>query len=572
MSHCGDFKSIRTQYLTPMPGSVITIGACSATDITITNPSLVLTVDAVTPVGASGSLSGSNLVHGVIVLSGGSLAFSLTFPEAATIATAMGHPASAGKAVEFKITNNTIFNATLALAGPSVSFMPATPPVLKPGCTINGTFVFTDAVSGVYYISNGCFMLHSQLSDVPATSITHTTMNSWLNQSVATGASPAFLALAVSGTAVSTGPTSGALTVAGGAGLAKTVYLGESLYMTNATLPALLLSSTIDSATATDGGLVLAGGLGMAKTLRAASAVLSSTVDSSTNLNDGGLILSGGVSVAKSVHALDIHAVATTESASLTEGCMVLNGGLGVAKAIRSTNLILSSTVDSSTSLNDGSFVTPGGASVAKSLHALDIHAVATTDSASITEGCMVLNGGLGVAKTAHTLSLVVNSTVDSTGTSDGSLIVAGGLGLAKKLYVGASSLYIGTNQFVYTTTTQALTFTTTMWTGDSAGTFKVSKAGNQVNITWPTVKKAGNTASSTIATTTDGSIPSSYRPTAETLKFSVACIADSVTALGILALDTNGALVISSSSGGAFANNSPNEVGLLAGGVGFCV
>jgi hypothetical protein len=136
----------------------------------------------------------------------------------------------------------------------------------------------------------------------------------------------------------------GSLTVSGGAGIAKKVFLGSTLGVTGATT----LSNTTDATSASAGGcLTVLGGAGIAKkvflgsTLDVAGATtLSNTTDATSASAGGCLTVLGGAGIAKKVFlgsTLDVAGATTLSNATdatsaSAGGCLTVLGGAGIAK------------------------------------------------------------------------------------------------------------------------------------------------------------------------------------------------------------------------------------------------
>lgn len=123
----------------------------------------------------------------------------------------------------------------------------------------------------------------------------------------------------------STSPTTGALTVEGGAGVLGDVYVGGIVAIEDDTN-----STAID-----EGALVVAGGAGIAKDVYVGGAV---TIEDDTNSNDidnGALIVAGGAGIAKDVNIGGITTIQDeTNSTAIDNGALVVSGGVGIGQDI----------------------------------------------------------------------------------------------------------------------------------------------------------------------------------------------------------------------------------------------
>ncbi len=288
----------------------------------------------------------------------------------------------------------------------------------------------------------------------------------------------------------STSSTTGAFTVAGGVGIAKKLYVGDDLNVTDATsiggtltvTGASTLSSTLDvtglvnlnnvadAESSTTGALVVDGGVGIAKKL-----FVGDTLDVTNNSTLGGTLTVTGASTLS--NTLDVTGLVNlnnvTDSESATTGALVVDGGVGIAKKLYvgdDLNVTDSVTVGGATLLSDTLTVT--GASTLSS--SLDVTGLVNlnnvTDAESSTTGALVVDGGVGIAKklfVGDTLDVTSNSTLggtltvtgastlsstldvtglvnlnnvtDAESSTTGALVVDGGVGIAKKLFIGGT-------------------------------------------------------------------------------------------------------------------------------------
>jgi hypothetical protein len=288
--------------------------------------------------------------------------------------------------------------------------------------------------------------------------------------------------LNVAGTTDSGSPSTGAMTVAGGVGIALDVQVGGSITVGDD----VYVNGTSNSTSTTTGALVVIGGVGVGG-----------------NANVG-----GSVDVTGSVTAAQGEISSTTDSSSTTTGALVVIGGVGIGKTLNvgtnanvGGNLVVSSTADvqgttNSTGVNSGALVVAGGVGVGLNLNVGGSAAVSgaasvasTTDSSSTTTGALTVAGGLGVAKTlnvgtnanvggnlvvtgttTHTGSVAVNATTASSSTTTGALTVAGGVGIQGAVNVGGNVSLGGTTTMVGAVTADgALTVDGALTLGASA-------------------------------------------------------------------------------------------------------
>jgi hypothetical protein len=268
----------------------------------------------------------------------------------------------------------------------------------------------------------------------------------------------------------STSPTTGAVTIAGGLGVAKNIYVGGLNVTVN----------TTDATTTTSGALQVSGGVGIVKdvwiggTLNVGTDLIvtgditsiggtvnfvNTTVSTSTST--GALVVSGGVGIGGALYTGGIATfVNSTVSTSSITGAVVITGGLGVSGDMFSSGLVRITNSTQSTSPITGAFKVAGGAGIVKNLNvggdtdltgsltiggtissSGSLSVTDTTDSTSPTTGSVVISGGAGIMKALH-----VGSTIESTSSSLGGLVLQGGLGVAKNVSLGGNLLFDGVN------------------------------------------------------------------------------------------------------------------------------
>ena len=256
----------------------------------------------------------------------------------------------------------------------------------------------------------------------------------------------------------SSSSTTGALTVAGGVGIAKNLYVENDVYM---------------------GTLSLRDGIGNYKYINNNSGVIFL---SDTSYVDGTLGTTGKVTIYD-----------TTESANTNSGSLIVNGGAGIAKnlyvggtiygsfsgSISTTSLTLTDTTDSA-STNSGALQVRGGAGIAKNLYVgsmlysttAEINRSGTSEQLTVANGTEQLklhmhrlatysDGRAGIYMvsggtapklyigshpngSSYLSDIIIPKTTEATSSSTGALTVAGGIGIAKKLHVGGTLTHNG--------------------------------------------------------------------------------------------------------------------------------
>jgi len=237
----------------------------------------------------------------------------------------------------------------------------------------------------------------------------------------------------------STSTTSGALQVAGGIGLKKSLVIGtasvvdgilikngyndptnrqlwltDSTYTTNATNPAFRIGLGTGTAwigaVSTDGSTTLP--------LNVSSPMIITNTSDATGSGQGGLQVSGGVGISKSVYIGSSGYTANLRIANNVSGNTA--SSVQISPDVGSNNLVLF--LNSSTRAVDGGPYT----------------GTLRNDAGDLwLSAGPVYNMNLGIRIVSTTNNVLVTSTTDSISTTTGAFQVAGGIGLQKSMYVG---------------------------------------------------------------------------------------------------------------------------------------
>ena len=284
----------------------------------------------------------------------------------------------------------------------------------------NSSLTGTLGVTGATTLSStlgvtGATTLSSTLGVTGATTLSSTlgvtgasTLSSTLGVSGATTLSDTLDVTGVTNLNNTTDATSstagGSLTVDGGAGIAKKLFVGTDFAVGgNSTLTGTLGvtgASTLSSTLGVTGATTLSSTLGVTGTT-----TLSNTTDATSSTAGGSLTVDGGAGIAKKLFVGTDFAVGGNSS---------LTGTLGVtgASTLSSTLGVTGATTLSST---------------------LGVTGATTLSSTLDVTGAATFSSTLGI-----TGALTLNNTTDATSsTVGGSLTVAGGAGIAKKLFFG---------------------------------------------------------------------------------------------------------------------------------------
>ena len=236
--------------------------------------------------------------------------------------------------------------------------------------------------------------------------------------------------LSITGTTNTISTSTGALTVSGGVGIAKDVYIGGTLYGGHITgfdlTQPLPLTNTTNSVSIGTGALTVAGGVGITEdvniggneTVNGVLFITNGTPVSGTET--GALLCSGGMNIAKEAQIGGIvKSLNTTDSVDTLIGSVVISGGVGIAKSV-----------------NIG-----GNENINGILHINN-----STDNTGTNSGSLICEGGMNIMKNTKLNSgcdiagiLSVTNTTGSTAVGTGSVVISGGVSIAGNLNVGGS-------------------------------------------------------------------------------------------------------------------------------------
>jgi hypothetical protein len=243
-------------------------------------------------------------------------------------------------------------------------------------------------------------------------------------------------------TIASTSTSTGALQVAGGAGIAGAVYAGS------------IQNTPIGSTTASSGAFTT---ITSSSTIIAGGNVVANSGTASTTTASGALVVVGGAGVSGALNiggATNIGGITSvtnsTASTSSSTGALVVTGGTGIGGNLyvgQNTTIAGNLTVQGTlTYINTTQEVVSGVEIVAGNLVANS-----GTASSSTTSGALVVTGGAGISGAVniggaltnagvHTSNgnIVAASGTASTNTTTGALVVVGGAGVSGAIYAGS--------------------------------------------------------------------------------------------------------------------------------------
>ena len=293
-------------------------------------------------------------------------------------------------------------------------------------------------------------------------------------------------AATVSGTTASESTTTGALVVSGGAGIAKSCYVGGNLDVSGSlavggtityddihNLDSIGVVTARTGIEVTAGGITInGGGLDLVGVTTGLSVSGVSTFAGEITVSAGGIDVTGGVNVASGIVTLSD----TTQSTSKDTGSIITNGGVGIEK-----------------NLNVGTAVTLSGAGIATFSQGMKIgggnalqekcHIETTAWSASVSAGDINLDYGMVhlntavLAGTGNTLN-ITSSVGINTAMQTGDIIAVTGI-----TSVNATSAFVNTLKIDHTTVQVAWTGGAAPTTGGDAGydvyAFNIIKTAN---------------------------------------------------------------------------------------------
>ena len=236
-----------------------------------------------------------------------------------------------------------------------------------------------------------------------------------------------------SNTTAATNTTTGALRVAGGAGIAGDVYAGS------------IQNTPIGNATASTGRFTTVTTTGV---LTSAGNIVANSGTASTSTTTGAIVTTGGLGVAGAIYNGGIHvslgnivAASGTASTNTTSGALVVAGGIGASGDIYAGGI--QNTPIGSTTASTGAFttITSSGTTIASG----NLVAAATTDSTNTTTGALVVRGGAGIASNVIIGgNIVVTSSTSPFSTNVGAIVVVGGIAVGNGFNANGVSRFFG--------------------------------------------------------------------------------------------------------------------------------
>ena len=240
----------------------------------------------------------------------------------------------------------------------------------------------------------------------------------------------------------SSSPTTGAFIVAGGVGIAKKLYVGDDLNVTDSTSIGGTLGVT--GSTTLSSTLGVSGATTLSNTLDVTGLVNLNNVTDAESSTTGALVVDGGVGIAKKLYVGD---TLNVTSNSTLGGTLGVTGATTLSSTLDVTGLVNLNNVADAESSTTGALVVDGGVGIAKKLYVgdtLDVTSNSTLGGTLGVTGATTISSTLGVtgattlSSTLDVTGLVnLNNVADAESSTTGALVVDGGVGIAKKLYVG---------------------------------------------------------------------------------------------------------------------------------------
>ena len=237
----------------------------------------------------------------------------------------------------------------------------------------------------------------------------------------------------VSSTDEATSPTVAAFTVAGGVGIGKKLQLQGDAVLSSDLMVAgltslegrLMINNLNETTSEVTGSITTAGGMGVGKSI-----YVGESASIQQDMYIGGVTTQSGV----------VTITNTTESTTSGNGALIVNGGVGIGK-----DLFVESDASISGQLNVTGKSTIGVLRVINSNDATHASGASISTTGGIhsemgllVDGVTSLKGNLTVTgMTTQIGSLAIQSEIDSVSTTSGALTTLGGVGIGKSLNVG---------------------------------------------------------------------------------------------------------------------------------------
>ena len=302
--------------------------------------------------------------------------------------------------------------------------------------------------------------------------------------------------LQIAGTAPSNSTTSGALIVAGGAGIAGDLWVGGNIYLdgigldtvqgTTGTFKNVYVTGTNVSTSTSTGAVTITGGLGVGGSIYGTAIYdnNSRVITAATVGNYGVSSLTAGTdtAISSSTGAVTIWDISTlqsvtnrgaattnaisisnaTASTATSNGALYVAGGVGIGGTVNISNGLNATTATftgivtyanataSTTTASGAVIITQGGGlGVGGQLTASKVSAADGTAATTGGAGALLVTGGAYVSNNA----VIMGSAASTSTTSSNALYVAGGVGIGNTLVVTGPAYFKDTVTFAGTAT-----------------------------------------------------------------------------------------------------------------------
>ena len=348
-----------------------------------------------------------------------------------------------------------------------------------------------------------------------------------------TGTTSTFIIL---NTTSSTGTSTGALQVRGGAGIAGDLYVGGNIVdstgriigqgTTGTTSTFLIANATISTSTNTGalqvwGGVGVGGSVNIGGTLNVGSTASAGSITGvssivATNITVTGNLSAPNLTFSSGTFLTPVIVANTSSSTSTNTGALQVYGGAGIGGDVYIGKSLIVGTTASAGSISGVSSISAQNVTVTGNLTAPNLNFSSgtfvtpvivsnSTTSISTQTGAVIVSGGMGVGGTVFansfvtqgglgsiscvayittlnltaTNTILVSGTTNSTSTNSGALVVTGGVGIGGNLYISGNIVDVNSGiAYGVVTTGTTSTFVisnTTNSTSTNSGALQVS-------------------------------------------------------------------------------------------------
>lgn len=246
---------------------------------------------------------------------------------------------------------------------------------------------------------------------------------------------------------LATSSSTGTLVVTGGVGISGNIYLDGSAVFNNI----VKISNTTNSASDSSGAFRVVGGMSVGGNSYVGGNIRITSNTESTGVNSGslqvigGTYISGNTYIAGNTRVKNVCYLDTDTVYNSTYGTVSTSGALRITNGGASIagNVIIYSSAAPTTSTT-GALVIVGGAAIGG-----NVRISSTANSSSDSSGAFSVFGGITVAgNTFIAGNTNIYGNIESTSKTTGTLIVTGGLGISGNTCIGGN-IYVGGNSYL---------------------------------------------------------------------------------------------------------------------------